>query len=136
MKQRKIIVVMLLLLCALPGCIQQSVGEAQVDFCQALDGYGDVVAELRDINANTTVDELNQARENVAKSRDELLNSAAELRKARLRYTEDAFANLEEELADIPGDTTVGEAANRARIEIAVLLTEIDRVYNISCGRR
>ena len=36
MKQRKIIVVMLILLCALPGCIQQSVGEAQVDFCQAL----------------------------------------------------------------------------------------------------
>ena len=46
MKQRKIIVVMLLLLCALPGCIQQSVGEAQVDFCQALDGYRDAEAKL------------------------------------------------------------------------------------------
>jgi hypothetical protein len=136
MKQRKIIVVMLLLLCALPGCIQQSVGEAQVDFCQALDGYGDAVADLSDINAQTSVDELNTARENVAQSREELLDLAAALRTARLRYTEDAFANLEEELADIPGDTTLGEAANMARIEIAVLLTEIDRVYNISCGRR
>ena len=82
------------------------------------------------------MDELNTARENVAQSREELLDLAAALRTARLRYTEDAFANLEEELADIPGDTTLGEAANMARIEIAVLLTEIDRVYNISCGRR
>ena len=42
----------------------------------------------------------------------------------------------QQKLADIPGETTLGDAANMARIEIAVLLTEIDRVYNVSCGRR
>ena len=136
MRKGQRIIGMLLLLFMLVGCMQQSLGEAQVDFCQALDGYRDAVAELRDINADTTVDELNQARENVAQSREDLLDSASELRSARLRYTEDAFANLEEELDGIPGDTTLGEAANMARIEISVLLTEIDRVYNTSCGRR
>ena len=135
MKQLPIIIGMVLLLSMLASC-QQSLGEAQVEFCQELNDYRDAVAELRDINAQTSVDELNEARENVAQSREELLNSAAALRKARLRYTEDAFENLEKELADIPGDTTLGEAADMARIEIAVLLTEIDRVYNISCGRR
>ena len=135
MKQGLKTIGLILLLFMLAGCLQQSLGEAQVDFCQALDGYYNAVAELRDINEQTTVDELNAARENVAQSRDELLDSATNLREARLRYTEDAFANLEEELSSIPGDTTLGEAANKARIEIAVLLTEIDRVYNVNCGR-
>lgn len=127
---------LLLLLLILVGCIDHSLEEAQVDFCQSLDGYRDAVAELRDINAQTTVDELNASRENVAQSREELLDSAATLRNARLNYSEDAFNNLEDELAGIPGETTLGEAANMARVEIAVLLTEIDRVYNTSCGRR
>ena len=136
MKQLSITMGALLMLFALVGCVQQSLGEAQVEFCLALDDYRDAVAELDDINPNTTIDELNQARENVAQSREELLDSAASLRQARLRYTEDAFENLEKELSDISGDATLGEAANTARIEIAALLTEIDRIYNISCSRR
>lgn len=136
MKQLSITMGALLMLFALVGCVQQSLGEAQVEFCLALDDYRDAVAELDDINPNTTIDELNQARENVAQSREELLDSAAALRQARLRYTEDAFENLEKELADISGDAALGEAANTAHIEIAALLTEIDRIYNISCSRR
>ena len=136
MKQLSITMGALLMLFALVGCVQQSLGEAQVEFCLALDDYRDAGAELDDINPNTTIDELNQARENVAQSREELLDSAAALRQARLRYTEDAFENLEKELADISGDAALGEAANTAHIEIAALLTEIDRIYNISCSRR
>jgi hypothetical protein len=136
MKQRKIIIGMLMLLILLVGCVSPSVGEAQVDFCRALYGYRDAVSELQDVNAQTTVDELKVIRENVAESHEELLDSAASLRSARLQYTEDAFANLEEELSGIPGETTLGEAADKMRIEISVLLTEIDRVYNASCGRR
>lgn len=136
MKRAQVTLGALLLLSLLVGCVQESIGETQVAFCQALEGYRGAVAELREINADTTVDELRAMQADVALSREELLNSAAALRSARLQFVENAFADLDEELASVPGDTTLGEAANMARIDIAVLLTEIERVYNVSCGRR
>lgn len=118
------------------GCTAPGIEEAQVDFCQALDNYRDSVAQLQDINEQTTIDELNGIRDSVVESRENLLHSATALREARLRYTESAWEALQKEFADIPGEATLGETAPSIRGKVAVLLTEIDRMNNVSCERR
>ena len=118
------------------GCSPPGVEEAQVDFCQALDNYRDSVAQLQDINEQTTIDELNGIRDSVVESRENLLDSATTLREARLRYTESAWEALQKEFENIPGEATLGETAPSVRGQVAVLLTEIDRMNNVSCERR
>ena len=127
--------VLMFMLFLLIGCIPQSLEEAQVDFCQALAAYGHAVQELESINADTTVEELNAAGENVAAARQAVVDTAADLRSAQVRHAEEDWHDFEETVKAIPGDATLGEAAATIRGQAVSLQTEIERARNISCGR-
>jgi hypothetical protein len=136
MKSRITISILLLSMFVVTGCISKSLEEAQVDFCQALVTYGDAVRELQNVNAGTTVEELQSARDNVADARDAVGDAAVDLSEARIRSAENAWENTQEAINDISGDATLGEAAATVRGQAAILVTEIERIGNISCGRR
>jgi hypothetical protein len=135
MKTRVVILVLLLSILVATGC-SKSLEEAQVDFCQALGAYGTAVRELQNVNAGTTVEELQTARDDVVAAQDDVMDAAGDLREARLRATEDAWQNTQETIDDISGDATLGQAAATVRGQAVILATEIERISNISCGRR
>ena len=135
---RRIIISILLLLLSMfvvTGC-SKSLEEAQVDFCQALAAYGEAVHELQNVNASTTVEELQSARNDVADALQDVKEAAGDLREARLRASEGAWENTQDAIKDISGDATLGEAAATIRGQAVILATEIDKITNISCGRR
>lgn len=136
MKSRIAISILLLSMFAVTGCVSKSLEEAQVDFCQALVAYGEAVRELQNVNASTTVEELQSARDNVADARDAVWDAAGGLREARIRSAESAWENTQEAINDIPGDATLGEAAATIRGQAAILATELERIGNRSCARR
>ena len=135
MKSKTAISLFLLSILVVTGC-SQSLEEAQVDLCQALAAYGEAVRELQNVNANTTVEELQSARDSVSEAREAVADAAADLRDARIRSAESAWENTQEAINDIPGDATLGEAAATVRGQAVILVTEIERISNISCGRR
>ena len=135
MKSKIFISLLLLLMFVVTGC-SKSLEEAQVDFCQALEVYGDAVHELQNVNAGTTVEELQSARDDVADARDAVGDAAGELREARIRAAEDAWENTQEAINDISGDATLGEAAATVRGQAVILATEIDKITSRSCDRR
>ncbi len=136
MKSRITISILLLLMFVVTGCISKSLEEAQVDFCQALVTYGEAVRDLQKVNASTSVDELQAARDNVSEARDAVGDAAVDLSDARIRSAEDAWENTQDAINDISGDATLGEAAATVRLQAAILATDIERIGNISCGRR
>ena len=136
MKSRISISILLLLMLVVTGCISKSLEEAQVDFCQALAAYGAATRELQNVDAGTTVEELQSARDDVADAREDVMDAAGDLREARIRTTEDAWENTQGAIDDISGDATLGEAAATVRGQSVILATEIERISNISCGRR
>ena len=135
MKSKIVISILLLSMFVVTGC-SKSLEEAQVDFCQALGAYGDAVRELQNVNDSTTVEELQSARDDVADARENAKDAAGDLREARLRAAEDAWENTQEAIDDISGDATLGQAAATVRGQAVILATEIERISNISCGRR
>ena len=135
MKRKILIAILLLLMLVVTGC-SKSLEEAQVDFCQALVAYGDAARELQNVNASTTVEALQSARDDVADARQDVKDAAGDLREARLRAAEDAWENTQEAIDDISGDATLGEAAATVRGQAIILATEIDRISSVSCGRR
>lgn len=118
------------------SCSPQSVEEAQVEFCQALVAYGQAVEALQNINADTTVAELQTAHDNVTEARQVVVDTFVDLREAQVGRAEEAWADTQAEINDISGDATLGEAAATIRSQAFILATEIERVRNISCGRR
>ncbi|UCC53843.1 MAG: hypothetical protein JSV68_07685 [Anaerolineaceae bacterium] len=135
-KSRFTIAILLLSMFVVTGCISKSLEEAQVDFCQALVAYGDAVQALQNVNHSTTVEELQAARDNVSDARDAVGDAAVDLREARIRSAENAWENTQEAINDISGDATLGEAAATVRGQALILATEIDKISNVSCGRR
>ncbi|UCF26735.1 MAG: hypothetical protein JSW42_08715 [Chloroflexota bacterium] len=136
MKSKITISILLLSIFAVTGCVSQSLEEAQVDFCQALEAYGDAVQELQNVNASTTVDELQSARDNVADALEDVISAGGNLREVRLRAAEDAWENTQEAINDISGDATLGEVAATIRGQAVILATEIDRITSVTCERR
>ena len=135
MKSKLTILIILLSIFVIAGCAQ-SLEEAQTDFCQALVGYGAAVRELQNVNASTTVEELEAARENASDAHDDLVNAAGDLREARMRSAENAWEDTQDAINDISGDATLGEAAATIRGQAAKLVTELERIGNLTCGRR
>ncbi len=136
MKSRITISILLLSMFVVTGCISKSLEEAQVDFCQALVAYGDAVQALQNVNHSTTVEELQAVRDNVSEARDAVGDAAVDLRETRIRSAENAWENTQETINDISGDATLGEAAATVRGQALILATEIDKITNVSCGRR
>ncbi len=136
MKSRITISILLLSMFVVTGCISKSLEEAQVDFCQALVTYGEAVRDLQKVNASTSVDELQTARDTVSEARVAVGDAAVDLSDARIRSAEDAWENTQDAISDISGDATLGEAAATVRGQAVILATQIERISNISCGRR
>ena len=135
MKTKITISILLLAMLMLSGC-SPSLEEAQVEFCQALEAYGEAVQELQNVNASTTVDELQSARDDVADALEDVISAGGVLREARLRAAENAWEDTQDAIRDISGDATLGEAAATIRGQALKLATEIDRITSITCGRR
>lgn len=136
MKRKIRISILLLSILVVTGCVSKSLEEVQVDFCQALVAYGEAVQELQNVNASTSVDELQSARDDVADAWEEVKDAAGDLREARLRSAENAWENAQQAINDISGDATLAEAAATIRGQAVILATEIDRITSVSCGRR
>ena len=135
MKTKIIISIFLLSILAVTGC-SKSLEEAQVDFCQALVAYGAAVDELQDVNASTTVEELQSAGDAVADAREDVMDATGDLRDAKIRTAEDAWDGTQDAISDISSDANLGEAAATIRGQALILATQIDKIRNISCGRR
>ena len=135
MKTKIIISIFLLSILAVTGC-SKSLEEAQVDFCQALVAYGAAVDELQDVNASTTVEELQSAGDAVADAREDVMDATGDLRDAKIRTAEDAWDGTQDAISDISRDAKLGEAAATIRGQALILATQIDKIRNISCGRR
>lgn len=130
-----ILMATVLFLLIMAGCAP-SPEESQAAFCRDLAAYGRAVDELQNITADTTVDELNSARDNVVNAHEALLDSAGDLRQSQIRQVEAAWENAQNEIESISGEATLDEAATTIRGQALVLAAEVARVRNFSCFRR
>lgn len=134
MKKEILLLVALLLTWVLASCAPM-VAEARVTFCQNLETYGQAVLTLQTVDANTMVDELTEDREDVVSTRQALLDSATDLRNAKLRSAEEAWSELADTVQNVPGDASLGEVGLTIRAQAAVLQAEIARLNNVVCSR-
>lgn len=116
------------------ACSGPSVEDAEANLCNDLNGLATALQELNQINAQSTVKDVENAQKNVADAYASVRSSAADVQEARLDDLETAYADLEKTVNSIPGGDTLGEAATTIGPSAANVIAAREQLYsNLSC---
>jgi hypothetical protein len=110
-----------------------SVSEATADVCAALGNYGRSLVELRAVDENTAVADLQETFNGVQDNWADLQASAATLREAQRAELETAHETLQGNIAGIPADATVGQAQTGVRLSVLDALVSVVDITSTSC---
>ena len=110
-----------------------SVSEATTNFCTDVNDYATALLELRAIDENSTVQELQSAGQAVADSLDAVRSSAAELSEARLAALEGSQQELQDTITSIPNDVTLAQATAQVRLATLNALADTVKVMTSTC---
>jgi hypothetical protein len=104
---------------AVVACGGPSVEDAEASLCEDLNGLAGALQNLGQINAQSTVNELEAARNDVAKAYESVKASAATVEEARVNDLDTAYSDFESTVNSISGRDTLGEAAITVAAESA-----------------
>ncbi len=110
-----------------------SVSEATADFCADVNTYARALLELRTIDENSTVEELQAAGEVVKDSLEALQASGAELSEARIAELETSQQDLQATVTSIPNDATLAQATAQLRLATLNALADVVDVMTTTC---
>ena len=110
-----------------------SVSEATADFCADVSEYATALLELRAIDENSTVEDLQSAGQAVTDSLEAVQSSAAELSEARIAALEASQANLQATITSIPNDATLAQAGAELRLATLNALADTVEVMATTC---
>lgn len=96
---------------AMVACGGPSVEDTEAALCDNLNELATALQGLGQLSADSTVDDLESARADVASAYEAVQSSAADVQAARLDGLETAYANYESTVDSISGRDTLGEAA-------------------------
>ena len=138
MKYRTMIVAVLLTLAVavfLSACGQPSVADAKQQFCDSLNKLDDALDKLDSVDANTSIDEVKQAKAEVAKAWDELTKSSKQLKQVQLKESESAYKDVTRAVDQaITGESTLGDSAKTIAAGAMQLQTRLKAINTTVCG--
>jgi hypothetical protein len=109
--------------------------QAEEQFCDDVGAYLASLGALRDVDVNTPIEEFEDAREDVRTTYENMINSAQQLREARIDELEQANANLEAAIGDIDDEATLQQALDSIKDEADQVAEEISQLLNdVNCG--
>jgi len=112
-----------------------SVADAKQQFCDSLNNLNTAVEKLQSVDANTSVDEVKQAKEEVAKAWDELAKSSKLLKNVQLKESEGAYKEITKAVDKaISGDSTLGDSAKTIAAGAQKLDATLKVINTTVCG--
>ena len=124
----------IVLLLSLAGCGQPSVDQAKANFCQDLGEFGTAVVNLRQIDASSTKQELQDATNGVQKAWGDLKNSASTLQNVQVSGMESAVNDLQKSVDDIPDDATLEQGLVAVQQAALATVGEVLKTSNTVCS--
>jgi cell fate (sporulation/competence/biofilm development) regulator YlbF (YheA/YmcA/DUF963 family) len=119
----------------LAACGQPSVADAKQQFCDSINNLNTALDKLQNVDANTSLDEAKQAKEEVAKAWDELAKSSKLLKQVQLAASEDAYKQVTKAVDDaVSGETTLGDSAKTIAAGAKQLSTQLKAINTTICG--
>lgn len=100
------------------GCGGPSTEDATAQMCTDIAQLGTSLSALENLNADSTIGEIRDARDSVSASWDDVKADAATVTDARVQDLETAYNNLVQAIDDIPETATLQEARDSIQEEL------------------
>jgi len=133
MRKLTLLGLVILLLPLLAGC-GTTVDSAKADFCDDLGAFGQSLTGLRDLQAGSTKEDLQDAIGAAEQAWQDVKDSGSKLENVQLDAVEDAFGDLKNAIQDIPDDATLAEALAAVKGAAVTMLSEIVQITTTTCS--
>jgi gas vesicle protein len=117
----------------LMAACQPSVDQAKADFCADLGEFAQAQVALRNLDANSTKDEENQAVSNLEQTWNNLLDSVSTLGDVQVDGIQEAFETLKNDISNIPDDATLAESEVMIKQDLLNTLAETQQILTTTC---
>ena len=101
------------------ACDQPTTADLESELCANLDQFGTTLVELSQVNAQSSVNDLRAARDNVAQSYQSVRDAATAVEASRLADLEAAYSAFDNTVNNISGNEALGEAATQVQTSFA-----------------
>jgi len=135
---KKVLVLVVLVLLVFPtvtACdlFAPGVDEAKANYCDKLGAFGKAVVDLRQIDENSTLQDLQDSAAAAEDSLAELSDASAKLKTAQIGGVQKAFENLQSTISDVPSDASLGEAQIMVKQAVLDTLAQILETTRTEC---
>ncbi len=133
MYKRIILFGVLVLALLLTGC-QPSLDTAKSDFCDDLGTFGKLVGEYRSISPSSSVDDVQNAQKDIDNAWNDLQSSAQTLQSVQIDSLQSAYSDLQKDVSNISGDTSVAGALAQIQQDALATLQETIQISITTCS--
>jgi len=113
----------------------ESTADAEAQLCGDIAGLGASVTAFAALGLDSTVDEVEAARDGVVEAREKVDESAESAGEARVSDADSAVADLEQAVDDVPEDATIAEAVESVQTQVlAVDAAALQLFSDLDCA--
>jgi hypothetical protein len=117
----------------LPACSSSTQDNTQV-FCDSLAALAKAEANVRSINASTTVDQANQYRQDLKNAWNDTVNAKKNLTVSKYNDLEASYNELASSLNGLEGSQTVAEALPSIQSAMATFDANLNEIRTTTCS--
>ncbi len=103
--------------------------EAEASLCDSLSGFQSSVSDLRDLDDDSSKEELEAARDDVGEALDQVISDASDLAGVRLDGLQSAFGDLRTAIDDLPDDTSISDAVEELEPQLDSIGTAFQAIF-------
>jgi hypothetical protein len=141
MKNVLLFVIVILVAANIAACVPVTpVPEAQVDvkaaetmLCASIKAFSASIDALQQVDADTTVEELDQRKDAANQSYDAMVAAWGELQEAEVQVVESAMAEFQDSITQISPESTLGEVAAEIQTSAATVKAAVDQLDQVVC---
>lgn len=120
------LVVVAMLSVSLAACGDE---EAEASLCDSLAEFQTSLSNLRDLNEDSTKEELEAARDDVGEALDQVISDASDLAGVRIDSLQTAFGDLRTAIDDLPDDTSISDAVEELEPQLDAIGTAFQGIF-------
>ena len=102
---------------------------AEASLCDSLDSFQAAVSDLRDLNEDSSKEELEAARDDVGEALEQVISDASDLAGIRVDSLQTAFGDLRTAIDDLPDDTSISDAVDELEPQFDAIGTAFQAIF-------
>lgn len=103
--------------------------EAEASLCDSLGSFETAVTNLRELDSDSSKEELEAARDDVGDALEQVIEDASDLAGIRLDSLQTAFGDLRAAIDDLPDDTSVSDAVDELEPQLDAIGTAFQGIF-------